>query len=404
MLQTSATQLLANAFVDHAASDERAAALLPDAGFEEARASISAWPGYVPTPLARLSGLAAEIGVAEIWLKDESERFDVTSFKALGGAYAASQAVQRYLAGSAGIESAASDLFSGRHAEHLDGLTVTAATDGNHGRGLAWGASRIGCHCVIYLHELVSQSREDAIAHYGAEIVRTPGNYDESAEQCKADAEENGWVLVSDTTPGDEYGLSLEVMQGYRLMVEEALEQLDGRWPSHVFVQAGCGGLAAAVLAHIASRTAGRARPRFIVVEPDLAPCLFRSGEAGERVTLTGALDTIMAGLSVGEVSTGAWEILGGGADYFETMPDDAARDAMRLLANGVGGDEPIVGGESGVAGLAGFLALDEAARSELAIDATSSVLVFNSEGATAPDVYQEIVGRPASDVRKSKR
>ncbi len=404
MVQTDATQLLANPFVDHAHSQERSAALLPEAGFEEARRSIGEWPGYAPTPLVRLSGLAAETGVSEIWLKDESERFDVMSFKALGGAYSTSRAAQRYLAAlDGGVDAAANALFDGRHADRMGGLIVTSATDGNHGRAVAWGASRIGCRCVIYLHERVSQSREEAIARYGAEIVRTTGTYDDSARQCMADAETNGWVMVADTTPGDGYGLSLEVMQGYRMMADEALEQLEGLWPSHVFAQAGCGGLAAAVLAHLVARADGRDPPRFVVVEPDRAACLYRSAEAGEPVTLTGDLDTVMAGLSVGEASRPAWEILGGGSDYFETVPDDAARGTMRLLAAGAGGDPPLVGGESGVGGLAGLLALGESERRELGIEATSTILVFNSEGATAPDVYEEIVGRTASDVENAR-
>ena len=376
-------------------------ALLPEVGFIEAQRSIASWPGYCPSPLVRLSGLAADAGVSEIWLKDESERFQIGSFKALGGPYAAFRVVRDRIAGQRpGADITPEALLDGRHKDLVRTLTVTSATDGNHGRALAWGAERFGCRCVIYLHEGVSESREAAISQYGAEIVRTPGTYDDSARQSAADAETNGWALVSDTTPGDDYGLALDVMQGYRLMVDEALTQLGSGWPTHVFVQAGCGGTAAAVLAHLAARRKRRRRPRFIVVEPDRAACLYRSAEVGEPVTLTDDLDTIMAGLSVGEVSGPAWEILGPGADYFEAIPDGAAVDAVRRLASGDAGDPPVVAGESGVAGIAGLMAVAESQREPLALESTSRVLVFNTEGDTAPDVYKEIVGRTASEVR----
>jgi diaminopropionate ammonia-lyase len=357
-----------------------AAELLPESGFLQARAAISAWSGYSPSPLVDLPGLAARLGLGRIAVKDESERFGLGSFKALGGAYAVRKL-----------------------AAECPGITVTSATDGNHGRAVAWAAQQSGCRCVIYLHEHVHTSREEAIARYGAEIVRTSGTYDDSARQCLADAEANGWTVVSDTAPTSDFGLALDVMQGYRVLADEALDQLEKRPPSHVFVQAGCGGLAAAVLAHLLARTDGRP-PTFVVVEPEDAPCLYLSAVAGEPVVAPGELDTVMAGLAVGEVSLPAWQILSAGADCFETVTDEAALGTMCLLAGGVDGDPRLVAGETGGAGLAGLIVAAAApeVREELGLGAGSTVLILNTEGDTAPGDYERVVGTSSNEVRRS--
>jgi diaminopropionate ammonia-lyase len=250
----------------------------------------------------------------------------------------------------------------------------------------------------------VSQGRRDAIARYGAEVRCVPGNYDDSVRRAAADAAAEGWHVVSDTSYEGYTDVPRDVMQGYAIMVDEALAQLPaGVLPTHVFVQGGVGGLAASVCAHL-WETLGESRPRLVVVEPDKADCLYRSAVAGHPVTVVGELDTIMAGLACGEVSLLAWRILEPGADAFMTIGDATAAAFMRILADGRHGDPAIVAGESGVAGLAGAMlaARDARGRAALGLDRDSVVLVFGTEGATDPELYRTIVGRSAEDVAAS--
>ena len=380
--------LFLNPRVDRAAAYPHDA-ILSAAGHADALAEIAAWPGYRPTPLRALPRLAAQLGLAGIRYKDEAERFHLKSFKALGGAYAVLRLLQREL----GLDAAA--VRAGAAAAKT--ITVASATDGNHGRSVAWGARMFGCACVIYIHEGVSEGRERAIAAFGAEVRRVPGNYDDSVRRCAAEAAANGWHVVSDTSYEGYMAVPREVMQGYTVLAGEAAEQLGGESPSHVFVQGGVGGLAAAVLSHF-WQLRGADRPRAVVVEPEPADCLYQSAAAGRPAPATGDLQTIMAGLSCGEVSPLAWTVLADGADAFMTVADDAAIEAMRLLAE----LEHVVGGESGVAGLAGLIAAcrDREARAALGLDAHSRVLLIGSEGDTDPALYARLVGRSAEAVR----
>jgi diaminopropionate ammonia-lyase len=222
--------------------------------------------------------------------------------------------------------------------------------------------------------------------------------------QAAQDAARLGRYVVSDTSYPGYMEVPKDVMQGYAVMADEALRQLreagDGELPTHVFLQGGVGGLAAAVCAHFWEQL-GERRPRFIVVEPDKAACLYESARAGKPVAVHGDLDTVMAGLACGEVSLLAWEVLHPGAQAFLTVDDEAALETVRLLASGTYGDAPIVAGESAVAGLTGCLAAlaDPAVRDVLGLDAGSRVLVFGSEGATDPELYQRIVGKSAAEV-----
>lgn len=390
-------------FSADAAYDYQLRAVLGEPGLEEARSEIGSWPGYAPTPLVALPGLAAAAGLAEVWYKDEGPRFGLGSFKALGGAYAVCRLLRRQVAtatGAADIPTA--ELTSGRHREILSGITVCTATDGNHGRSVAWGARAFGCRCVIYIHATVSEGRKRAMEDLGAEVQRVAGNYDDSVRQAAADAEDKGWFVVSDTSYPGYMDIPRDVMHGYMVMADEAIAQLpDAAPPSHIFLQGGVGGLAAAVCAGFWLRY-GSARPRLFLVEPERAACIFESAKAGRRVTVTGALDTVMAGLAAGEVSLLAWEVLWAGAEGFMTVPDRAAEALMRLLADGVDGDPPLVAGESAVAGLAGALAAlhDRALAGRLGLGPESRVLVFGSEGATDPELYQRIVGRAPEAVR----
>ncbi len=351
-------------------------AILNQDDFEAARREITGWPGYETTPLVSLPGLAAASGLGAIYYKDESGRFGLGSFKALGGAYAVAKLVR-----SAGKD-----------------ITVCSATDGNHGRSVAWGAQVAGCRCVIYIHAHVSEGRQRAIENFGAEVRRVLGNYDDSVHQAADDSAANGWYVVSDTSWPGYRDVPCDVMHGYTVMAGEVMDQLpDGKPPTHIFAQGGVGGLAAAVLAPFWQRY-GADRPRFVVAEPDNAACLFESAKAGTPTVVHGDLDTVMAGLAAGEVSLLAWDILWAGCDGFATVGDDTARDLMRKLAHGCDGDPAVVAGESAVAGLAA--AIEARRDGALGLDGNSRLLVIGSEGATDPALYHEIVGRSADEVR----
>ncbi|MGI9501900.1 MAG: diaminopropionate ammonia-lyase, partial [Geminicoccaceae bacterium] len=294
-----------------------------------------------------------------------------------------------------------SELRAGRCRDVVSQITVCTATDGNHGRSVAWGAEQFGCRCVIYIHATVSEARKRAIEAYGAKVRRVDGNYDDSVRQCAADAAAHGWTVISDTSYPGYMDIPIDIMQGYGVMAAEAIAQLPPEEePSHVFVQGGVGGMAAAVAAHIAWRWKKK-RPMLIVVEPNNAACLLESAKAGGPATVTGDLDTVMAGLACGEPSLVAWDVLDEASDAFMTLPDHAAEATMRVLAEGRGGDRPLVAGESGVAGLAAAIATSqvEELRTRLALDRSSRVLAFGTEGATDPEFYEKIVGKTAEQM-----
>jgi len=396
MLTSSGFRLFENPRVARTApygTDGREA-ILSLAALAEAKRDIMSWRGYKPTPLHLLPNLAARAGVDAILYKDEAERFGLGSFKALGGAYAVFKLLRKTIQEQKNVTPSTFDLTSGHYVDLTSRITVTCATDGNHGRSVAWGARTFGCRCVIYIPETVSAGRSQAIAAYGAEIRRFPGTYDDGVRRVAVDAAAQGWTVVSDTAYEGYTDIPRDVMQGYSLMVEEALRQT-AAVPSHVFVQGGVGGLAASVCSYLWERY-GTARPRFVVVEPEKADCFYRSAMAGRPTPAHGALDTIMAGLACGEVSPLAWRILETGADAFMTIDDEAAIDCMRLLADGRFDDDAVVAGESAVAGLAGMLmaSVDADARVRLDLRRDSRVLVFGTEGATDPEVYCSIVGR----------
>lgn len=401
VLESSDFQLTGNQRLSRTASydaDGRAD-ILSNRAFEVARSEITSWTGYQETPLRALPGLARALGIGQLHYKDEGGRFGIGSFKALGGAYAVFRLLQKEIEGATGKYVHAAEILSGAYKDITSRLTVTCATDGNHGRSVAWGAQMFGCRCVIYVHAGVSDGRCKAIAQYGAEVRRVPGNYDDAVRQADQDAKKNGWFVVSDTSYEGYVSVPRDVMQGYSIMVDEALRQLPAP-PTHVFVQGGVGGLAAAVCAHLWQRYGDR-RPVYVVVEPEKADCLYRSAVAGKPVVVHGALDTIMAGLACGEVSLIAWKILQPGTDAFMTVTDEAAAEMMRILADGRYGDAPIVSGESAVAGLVGLTlaATDREAQAKLGLGPDSVALVFGTEGATDQDVYRQIVGRSAEQV-----
>jgi diaminopropionate ammonia-lyase len=336
---------------------------------DAARREIQSWPGYAPTPLRNLAGLARALGVATVWLKDESGRFGLGSFKALGGAYAVAQLLaQADRRGSAPV--------------------FAAATDGNHGRAVSWAARQHGCRCVIYLHAGVSPGRERALADLGAEIVRVAGNYDDSFERAADDARRNDWLLVPDSSEGGHDAVARQIMAGYCVIGDEIAE-IQGPPPTHLFVQAGVGAMAAALAADSWMRW-GVDRPRVIVVEPERADCISRSLIADALVAVDGDLETVMAGLSCGRVSPLAWPILRAATAAAVTLSDTAVAPTMRFLRDAEG----LTIGETGVAGVAAAIAAvrDPGLRAALGLDGGSRVLCIGTEGATDPDIFQTLI------------
>ena len=380
--------------------------VMSQGGFDAALSEISSWPGYAPTPLVSLPKLAQELGLAQILYKDESVRFGLGSFKALGGAYAVANVLRLRLQRALNLSHVSSnDLLSGRHQAIVSAATVTCATDGNHGRSVAWGAQLFGCHCVIYVHETVSQGRRDAIAQYGAEVREVKGNYDDAVRFAAATAAKQGWTVVSDTSYPGYRDIPLDVMHGYGVMASEIVAQLSTvQPPTHVFAQAGVGALAAAVCANF-WLSWGMKRPTFVVVEPTRAACVYQSLQARERTVVEGSLDTVMAGLACGEVSELAWEILQGGTNLCIAIDDSYALEAMRLLAQPDAGDLALVAGETGGAGLAALLAARDHTdiQRQLNLTADSRVLLLGSEGDTDPSIYHQVVGRTALEVLSAR-
>jgi diaminopropionate ammonia-lyase len=366
----------------------------------EARGFHSSIPRYEPTPLRSLPRLAAELGVSGIYIKDESYRFGLNSFKVLGVSYA----IAKYLAGK--LSMPISDLpydvlTSDGIRERIGSVTFAATTDGNHGKAVAWAARMLHQNAVIYMPKGSSKQRYDAIAAEGARVTIRDVNYDESVRMTAAEAEEKGWVIVQDTAwPGYE-DIPLWIMQGYASIAGEALEQLksDGRGcPTHVFAQAGVGSLAGAVQGFF-SASFGEACPKVVVAEANKADCYYRSAFAGDGIprAVTGDMDTIMAGLACGEPNTIAFDILRDNASAFASCPDYVTARGMRMLGNPLAGDPFVCSGESGAvtAGLLSFIARSDYLadmKDALKIGKDSVILLFSTEGDTDPERYRRVV------------
>lgn len=373
---------------------------LSPAACEQARQAISEWPDYKATPLLPLTELAKREQVDAIYCKDEQSRFELGSFKSLGGAYAVSVILMKHVTEQLGKPVSLADLTSGQHEKLTQQITVCCATDGNHGRSVAWGARTFGCGCVIYIHSEVSEGRKEAIEQYGATVIRIDGNYDDSIRVADEESAKHNRIVVSDTSYPGYMEIPADVMRGYTVLADEALDQLNGTLPTHVFLQGGVGGFAAAITRRIRDRCLSM-QPRIVVVEPDQAACIYESIKLGKPVTVHGELATIMAGLACGEVSLIAFKTLLNEIDDVLVIPDETAISTMKFLATGAAGDAPLVSGESGVTGLAGFLLANsnQSVGKALELNSDSRVLVISTEGATDPTVYEQLVGMPAHEV-----
>lgn len=357
-------------------------------------------PGYSMTPLVALPNLAQLLGVGGIYVKNEAERLNMSSFKVMGGSYAVYRLVRRLL-GRENEDLSFEYLTSKECHDLLGDVVFCSATDGNHGRGLAWACKQLNHPCKIYVHSETSQPRIDAIKRFGAEVTVVNGNYDDAVRQAAEDAAMNGWHVVSDTSwPGYEE-IPTWIMQGYTSILLEAQEQFSGMGivkPTHVIVQAGVGAMAASVVGFY-SALFPNDPPLFIVVEPDKAACIYESIAAGDGKchSVKGDLDTIMAGLACGDPSPIAFDILEKNADIFIQTPDNVAARGMRILGCPLKGDPMVVSGESGAVPLGALFALrtdeiDDELKAALKLDRDSQIFMINTEGNTDPIEFRRIL------------
>ncbi|MBM7870267.1 diaminopropionate ammonia-lyase [Clostridium pascui] len=371
---------------------------ISDEEIKKAKSFHESFSEYSVTPLHKLDNLAKILGVKNIFLKDESYRFGLNAFKVLGGSYA----IGKYLSEKLRIdisEVSFDYLRSKEVKEKLGDITFVTATDGNHGRGVAWAANQLGQKSVVYMPKGSSKIRLENIKKEGAEASITEKNYDETVRFSNEMAEKHGWVVVQDTAWEGYEDIPTWIMQGYGTLVHEAMEQLAeygiGK-PTHVFVQAGVGSFAGTVQGYLASKF-GVERPVTVVVEPDLAPCIYESAKLGERYIVTGDMHTIMAGLACGEPNTISWEVLKDYSDAYFSCPDYVSARGMRLLASPLKGDPQIISGESGAIG-AGVISLImekgcyKELREKLGLNENSKILIISTEGDTDPKKYRDIV------------
>ncbi len=358
--------------------------VLDPTSHEAAVQEVSSWPGYQVTPLRTLGGMAGRMGIRSLLVKDEGSRFGLGSFKALGGMYGVCQVVRDFLGARTGPgELDPAELLGGRFQRELKELTVTCASAGNHGQAVARGAQIFGCRSVVFLPARTSHHRREAIQALGAEVRVVEGGYDHAVRTAALEAGRRGWRLVSDTSLDGDEDVPRRVLHGYSILAREILRQLEPEPPpSHVFLQAGVGGLAASVTAYY-WMTLGPNRPKVVVVEPAAADCVLESALHGFPSPSPGGLETSMECLACREVSGLAWTILQHGADAFLTIPDSAAEEMVDHLARGLDGDSPIFTQSSGAAGLAGLASavLEPGLADPLGLGQDSRVLVVVSEG-----------------------
>ena len=336
---------------------------------DEAYLTISKWDSYNSTPLLQLNKLTKELNLNKIYYKDESKRFSLKSFKALGGAYA----VEKITKGNKDI-------------------TVSTATAGNHGRSVAWGAKRLGLKCKIFISEYVSDARGKAMQELGADVVKVKGNYENSLIECIKQSTENSWQIVQDVAWKDYMLIPTLTMAGYSVMMKEIVDQINNEEITHIFLQAGVGGMAGAMVA-------GAARylkniPKMIVVEPDSAACVMESIKTGKLEKINITRESLMGGMSCGEPSLVPWKILKKSVNNCISIPDDDIGKAMKLFANASFGDDKIVAGENSVPGVISLIAScnDQNIQNKLDLNIKSKVLLIGCEGDTDQEMYQKLI------------
>jgi diaminopropionate ammonia-lyase len=338
---------------------------------DEAYSTISNWKSYNPTPLIELNKLSKELNLNKIFYKDESKRFDLKSFKALGGAYA----VEKITKGNKDI-------------------IVATATAGNHGRSVAWGARRLGLKCKIFISEFVSEARGQAMADLGADIIKVKGNYEKSLIECIKQSTENNWQIVQDVAWKDYMIVPKYTMAGYTVMMKEIVDQIKNDQITHIILQAGVGGMAGAMVAGIARYL--KNIPETLVVEPDSAACVMESIKTGKIEKIDIKRESLMGGMSCGEVSLVPWEILKNSVKFCISLPDDDIALTMKLLGNSSFSEKKIIAGENSVPGVISLITScsDVKVKEKLKLNSKSNILVIGCEGDTDKEMYQKLINQ----------
>ncbi len=338
---------------------------------DNAYKSISKWEGYIPTPLILLNKLSKELNLKNIFYKDEHKRFDLKSFKALGGAYA----VEKITKGNRDI-------------------VVSTATAGNHGRSVAWGAKRLGLKCKIFISEFVSDARGEAMSKLGADVIKVKGNYEKSLIECIRQSTENNWQIVQDVAWKDYMVIPKFTMAGYTVMMKEIADQINNEKISHIILQAGVGGMAGAMVAGVARYL--KNLPEIIVVEPDSAACVMESIKTGKIEKIDIKRESLMGGMSCGEVSLVPWEILKNSIKHCISLPDDDIAKTMKLLGNASFSDEKIIAGENSAPGVISLITIceDEKLKESLKLNKDSNILLIGCEGDTDQAMYQKLINQ----------
>ncbi len=338
---------------------------------DDAYNSISKWEGYAPTPLISLNKLSNELSLKNIFYKDEDKRFDLKSFKALGGAYA----VEKVTKGDKDI-------------------VVATATAGNHGRSVAWGARRLDLKCKIFISEFVSKARGQAMADLGADVIKVKGNYEKSLLECIKQSTENNWQIVQDVAWKDYMLVPKYTMAGYSVMMREIVDQINNEKITHIILQAGVGGMAGAMIAGIARYLDNI--PITMVVEPDSAACVLESIRTGKVEKIDIKRESLMGGMSCGEVSLVPWEILKHSVKHCISLPDDDIGNTMKLLGNSSFSDQKIIAGENSAPGVISLIASceDQNVKEKLQLDQNSNVLIVGCEGDTDKEMYQKLISQ----------
>ena len=343
--------------------------ILTKEDIDEAYKIISDWENYVPTPLLLLDKLSTELKLKRIFYKDESKRFHLKSFKALGGSYA----VEKITKGNKEI-------------------VISTATAGNHGRSVAWGSKKLGLKCKIFISEYVSETRAEAMRDFGADVIRVKGNYEDSLNECIKQSNQNNWQIVQDVAWKNYMLVPKLTMAGYSVMMKEISEQINNQKVSHIILQAGVGGMAAAMVAGLARYL--NHVPQIIIVEPDSAACVLASINTGKIEKISIEKESIMGGMSCGEVSLVPWQILKKSVNYCVTVSDDYISKTIKYLANCELSYEKIIGGECSTPGIISLIGLcnDAKIRKKINLNEDSNVLLFGCEGDADEELYQKLL------------
>ena len=338
---------------------------------DDAYTKISNWKGYSPTPLVELNKLSKELNLNKIFYKDESKRFDLKSFKALGGAYA----VEKVSKGNKDI-------------------VVATATAGNHGRSVAWGAKRLGLKCKIFISEYVTDARGKVMSDLGADVIKVKGNYESSLIECIKQSTKNNWQIIQDVAWKEYITVPKYTMAGYAVMMKEIVDQLDHNKISHIILQAGVGGMAGAMIAGVARYL--KNIPITVVVEPDSAACVLESIRTGKIEKIDIIRESLMGGMSCGEVSLVPWEILKNSVKYCISLPDDDIAKTMKLLGNANFSDEKIIAGENSTPGVISLISSceNEKIKEKMQLNKNSNVLLIGCEGDTDKEMYQKLINQ----------